>query len=411
MTDLLRSDPDRGWAALMELGRIGETPDGGCRRLAMSAEDGAARVLLKRWLEEAGCAVATDRLGNIFGRREGTDPDAPPVVIGSHLDTVPTGGKFDGATGIIAGLEVLRRLQETGATLRAPVELVIWNNEEGSRFSPMTMGASTYVGDITLDFALSRTDPGGITVAQALAALDEPGEKIPVGGRPFAAYLETHVEQGPLLKEAGAAIGVVTGSYRARYFVARVRGEPGHVGPTLMEHRHDALVGAAELILGIEAIGRARGRQGRSNAPHLELDPNVRGVIPAEVRLSCDIRHESPEALEEMEGELRALCTRVASARGLTIDLDQYFAFGPIACHDAMNEVIRGCCDRLGLTHMDLLTVASHDAVPMMGFCPTALFFVPSDTGISHNPAEWSTSEQCAAGVDVMLAATIELAS
>lgn len=407
---MLKANPERLWDALMEMGRIGETPGGGARRLAMDALDGQARVLAKRWLAELGLVPTTDRLGNIFARREGTDPAADPVVIGSHLDTVPTGGKFDGAYGVIAALEVLRRLEEEGLTTRAPVELAIWNNEEGARFSPMTMGSSVFVGDVDLDFALSRTDPDGVSVAQALAALDEPGDKVAVGGRPFAAYLETHIEQGPLLKEAGKDIGIVTGSFRARYFVASVTGEAGHVGPTLMEQRHDALAAAAELILGIEAIGRARGRDGRSNAPHLELSPNVRGVIPNEVRLSCDIRHAEAGPLAEMEAELRALCGRVATERGVRVELEQYFAFGPIECHAAMNDMVRDCCEGLGLSTLDLLAVASHDAIPIMGYCPTALFFIPSETGISHNEAEWSTSEQCAAGADVLLAATLRAA-
>jgi N-carbamoyl-L-amino-acid hydrolase len=405
-----RVDGERLWSSLMEMGRIGETPGGGCRRLALSEEEGRARDLFCRWAQEAGCTVTVDAIGNIFARREGTDRDAAPVAIGSHLDTVPTGGKFDGAYGVLAGLEVLRRLRELVRTTRLPVELIAWTNEEGARFSPMTMGSSVFTGDITLDFALSRRDPSGLTVGEALERIGY-GGSAPVGGRPFTAYLETHVEQGPLLKEGGERIGVVTGSFKARYFVATITGEAAHVGPTLMEQRHDAMVGASALVLEIDRIGRSRGRDGRSNAPHIELFPNVRGVIPQEVRLSCDLRHPDAGEVQAMETELREACRRVERERGVSIELEQYFEFGPINCHPSMNALIGETADALGFSRRDILTVASHDAVPIMDYCPAALFFIPSDTGISHNETEYSTPAQCADGADVLLNAVLRLAS
>ena len=401
---------ERLWDSLMEIGRIGGTPGGGSRRLALTAEDGEARALLCAWAREAGLAVTVDGIGNIFVRREGTEADVPPVVFGSHLDTVPTGGKFDGPYGVLAGLEVMRRLQELDIRTRAPLELVNWTNEEGSRFSPMTLGSSVFVGDVALGFALSRRDAAGIGVSDALAKLYPDTCLAPVGGRKFAAYLEIHVEQGPLLKEGGEAIGIVTGSFKALYFVATVRGEAAHVGPTLMEQRRDAMAGAAALTLEVERIGRSRGRQGRSNAPHAEIFPNVRGVIPAEVRLSCDVRHADPAEARGMAGELRDACDRIAGERGLDIALEQYFEFGPIECDAAMASLVRNQASALGLASRDLLTVASHDAVPMMRHCPTALFFIPSDTGISHNEAEYSTPEQCRKGADVLLNAVLHLA-
>ena len=308
---MLRVNGDRLWSALMEIGEIGGTPGGGCRRLALSEEDGRARDLFRKWAEEAGCTVTVDGIGNIFARREGTDHAAAPVAIGSHLDTVPTGGKFDGVYGVMAGLEVLRRLRDLDLQTRLPIEVIAWTNEEGARFSPMTMGSSVFTGDMTLDFALSRQDPSGLSVGEALKRIGYAGN-MAVGGRPFTAYLEVHVEQGPLLKEGGEQIGVVTGSFKARYFVATIKGQAAHVGPTLMEQRHDALVGAAALTLEIDQIGRSRGRDGRSNAPYLEVYPNVRGVIPQEVRLSCDVRHPDADMALAMEMELRDACRRIA---------------------------------------------------------------------------------------------------
>lgn len=403
------ANSDRLWSTLMEMGAIGGTAGGGCRRLALSEEEGRARILFKHWAEEAGCVVTVDRIGNIFARRKGTDRDAAPVAIGSHLDTVPTGGKFDGAYGVLAGLEVMRRLQDLGVTTQRPIELIAWTNEEGARFSPMTMGSSVFTGDIALDFALSRRDPSGVSVGEALQAIGAAGD-VPVGGRRFSAYLETHIEQGPLLKEGGEQIGVVTGSFKARYFVATIKGQAAHVGPTLMEQRHDAMVGAAALILEINRIGRSRGHDGRSNAPYIEVEPNVRGVIPQEVRLSCDVRHPDADEALAMEAELRDACAKVATDYGLSVALDQYFEFGPINCHDDMCALIRETTTSLGFTQRDILTVASHDAVPMMDFCPTGLFFIPSETGISHSETEYSTPAQCSDGASVLLNAVIKLA-
>ena len=407
---MLRVNGDRLWSALMAIGEIGGTPEGGCRRLALSEEDGRARDLFRKWAEEAGCSVTVDGIGNIFARREGTDQAAAPVAIGSHLDTVPTGGKFDGVYGVMAGLEVLRRLRDLDLQTRLPIEVIAWTNEEGARFSPMTMGSSVFTGDMTLDFALSRQDPSGLSVGEALKRIGYAGN-MAVGGRPFTAYLEVHVEQGPLLKEGGEQIGVVTGSFKARYFVATIKGQAAHVGPTLMEQRHDALVGAAALTLEIDRIGRSRGRDGRSNAPYLEVYPNVRGVIPQEVRLSCDVRHPDADMALAMEMELRDACRRIAQERGVSIDLEQYFEFGPINCDPAMSTLIRDTAEGLGFSQRDILTVASHDAVPMMDYCPSALFFVPSDTGISHNETEYSTPEQCRDGADVLLNAVLKLAA
>jgi N-carbamoyl-L-amino-acid hydrolase len=400
----LRVDGERLWSSLMEMGEIGGTPAGGCHRPSLSDEDGRARDLFRRWAEEAGCTVSVDAIGNIFARREGREPEAEPVAMGSHLDTVPMGGKFDGPLGVMAGLEAMRRLRDLGIETRRPIELVMWTNEEGARFSPMTMGSSVFTGAVPLDFALSRQDPDGVSVAEALGRIGYAGDREP-GGRRFAAYLELHIEQGPLMKESGARIGVVTGSFKARYFVATVRGEAGHVGPTLMEQRRDALVGASALILEIDRIGRARGRDGRSNAPYLEVEPNVR-----EVRVSCDVRHPDPAVALAMEEELRDACRRVGAERGVTIDLEPYFEFGPISCDAGMCALVRDTATELGLPTQDMLTVASHDAVPMMEHCPSALFFVPSETGISHNEAEYSTPEQCRDGADVLLNAVLKLA-
>lgn len=402
----LRIDGERLWESLMEIGQIGETPAGGCRRLALTEEDGRARDLFCRWAQEAGCSIRIDAVGNIFARRQGQDDSLPPVMVGSHLDTVPTGGKFDGILGVMTGLEILRTLEDREIVTAAPLEVVVWTNEEGSRFSPMTLGSSVFTGEADLEFAYSRRDEEGVTVGEALEAIGYKGEAPAVAG-PIKAYFEVHNEQGPELESRGEPVGIVTGSFYARYFVATIRGEAAHVGPTPMERRKDAMVGTAALTLEIDRIGRGHGADGRSNAPHIELYPNVRGVIPSEVRLSCDVRHRDPEVVATMESELRAAAEEVARTRGLDIELEQYYEFGPIHFDPEMAQLLRECADSLDVKHSDLLTVAGHDAVPLNRICPTGLLFVASCNGISHNETEACKPEDVTHGANVLFHAVL----
>jgi beta-ureidopropionase / N-carbamoyl-L-amino-acid hydrolase len=402
----LRVDGARLWKTLLEIGEIGATPGGGCRRLALTSEDRAARELFMGWAREAGAKISVDRIGNIFCRRAGSQDALPPVMLGSHLDTVPTGGKFDGALGVIAALEVLRTLEDRKIRTLAPIELVVWMNEEGSRFSPSMMGSAVFAGDLPFERALAIKDPGGTTVAAALAETGIAGEA-PIGGRPVAAYLELHNEQGPILEAEGTQIGIVTGTFTARYFVATVTGEPAHVGPTPMEARRDALVGAAEAILAIDRIGRGFGPDGRSNAPHLEVYPNVRGVIPAEVKLSCDVRHADPTQVAAMEILLRSELAAIGARRGINISLEQYFQFGPMQFDAELVATFRDAARSLGYTHRDILTVAGHDTVPMRKICPSAMIFTPSIGGISHNEREFTSAAQAEAGCNVLLHAVL----
>lgn len=406
----MKINKERLWNTLMELGRIGDSSDGGCRRLALSQEEGQARALLRSWAAELDLSCREDQIGNLFFRRHGTDPERRAIAFGSHIDTVHTGGKFDGAYGVIAGLEVMRVMVEEGEKTAAPLELIIWTNEEGARFSPMTMGASVFVGDIDAKFALSRTDSEGITVAEALESISAGGTDV-VTLDEFDTFLEVHVEQGPLLVETRQDIGIVTGSFKVHYYVAEIIGVPSHVGPTLMEQRHDALVAASELILAVEKIGLSRGRRGRSNAPHIEVYPNARGVIPSTVRLSLDLRHADEVETEAMISELRSEIAQVESARGVKIKLDKYFEFGPIQSYDCVNDLIRQTADEISLSHRNILTVASHDSVVLMRHMRTGLFFIPSDTGISHNPEEHSTPDQCLKGAELLLNMVNKLAN
>ena len=407
----LHIDSGRLWDTMMTIGRIGATPGGGSRRLALSDEDRQARDLFCRWMREAGCAVTVDQIGNIFCRRAGRDEAAPPVMVGSHLDTVPTGGKFDGVAGVMAGVELIRTLNDAGIHTEAPIELVVWMNEEGSRFSPFTMGSMVFAGQFPLEQAYRCTEitnpASTISVRDELLRTGYLGPA-PAQARPVACYFEVHNEQGPILGEAGYEVGIVTGSFFARYFIATIRGEAAHVGPTPMERRKDALVGTARLVLEIDRIGRSYGPDGRSNAPHISVYPNVRGVIPSEIKLSCDVRHSDVETVKRMEAELRATAARLAGEIGMGIELDQYYEFGPIHFDAGLQQLLRDTAGTLGYKWRDILTVAGHDAVSMNALCPTAMIFAPSRAGgISHNENEYSTPEDLAAATSVLLHAVL----
>lgn len=388
------------------MGKIGETPAGGSRRLALSREDGEARDLFVRWAGQAGCTITVDRVGNIFARRAGADDSRPPVCIGSHLDTVPTGGKFDGVFGVLAGLEVLRTLNDAEVRTRAALEVIVWTNEEGARYSPVTLGSLAFIGEHSVDYALERVDDDGISVCEALADIGYDG-KVEVGNHPIGAYFEAHNEQGPILEETGDVIGVVTGSYSSRYFVITVKGMAAHVGPTPMARRKDAMVGAARAVLEVNRVGNAFGPDGRSNAPHIEVYPNVRGVIPDEVRVSCDLRHREQDTVTEMEEDLRAALARLEDELGMGFALESYFAWGPMAFDPELTDLLRETAGELGYGHRDLQIIAGHDAVPMTEITQSGLILIPSRDGLSHNETEYSAPEHVAAGANVLLHAAL----
>ncbi|HUN44686.1 MAG TPA: hydantoinase/carbamoylase family amidase, partial [Acetobacteraceae bacterium] len=281
---------DRLWQSIMEIAEIGPTPEGGSCRLALAAEDKAARDLLLRWCHPLNLHFEQDAIGNMFLRREGREPAAGAVAFGSHLDTVPTGGRFDGVFGVLAGLEVMRALADAGHTTRTPLELVNWTNEEGSRFAPAMMGSRVFANTLRLEDALAITDDAGITVGQALRDSGQAGPLTP-SPRGWACWLEAHIEQGPVMEVDGADIGIVTGTVHARYFQLTITGEPSHVGPTTMDRRHDSLAAAAEIILAVERIAWGAEPRGRASASWIANYPNARGNVANITRLHCDVRH------------------------------------------------------------------------------------------------------------------------
>jgi N-carbamoyl-L-amino-acid hydrolase len=399
----------RLWQSLIEIAAIGPTPEGGSNRMALTDGDAAARAMFLEWCRPLGLRFEQDAIGNMFLRREGGDPTAGAVAFGSHLDTVPTGGRFDGVLGVLAGLEALRTLDEAGMRTRAPLELVNWTNEEGSRFRPAMMGSRVHAGEMELEAALAITDDAGTSVAEALRVCGHAGALVP-SRRGWSAWLELHIEQGPMMETRGADIGIVTGTMHARYFQLVVTGEPSHVGPTTMDRRRDSLAATAEVILAVERIALAAEPGGRASATWIENYPNARGNVANITRLHCDVRHEDAARAVAMEAELRTALEAIATRRGVRIDVDPYATFGPVVFDPALGAVLRQKATERQLAVCDAVAAAGHDSVLVATLCPSAMLFVPSVAGITHNPREYSTPEQCAKGAQVLLDTIMELA-
>src|SRR6266404_5760467 len=326
----LQVNGERLWASLMELAQIGATPKGGVCRLAASDLDGQARRLFIRWCEAAGCVVTVDRIGNIFARRPGRNPDLPPVMTGSHLDTQPTGGRFDGAYGVMAGLELVRTLNDIGYETEAPVEIVAWTNEEGSRFSPAMVGSGAFTGVFPLDDALATRDNNAadLTLGGELERIGFAGAA-PVGQHPVAAYFEAHIEQGPILEAAGLPVGIVTGAQGQRWYEITVTGQEAHAGPTPMPRRRDALVGAARMIDAVNKIGHAHAPYACATVGFVEVSPNSRNTIPGRVFFAVDFRAPENAVLSLMDHDLRKACEEAALAAGLEVEVKEFWYFPP----------------------------------------------------------------------------------
>ncbi len=406
----LKVNGERLWASLMELARIGATEKGGVCRLAASDLDGAARRLFISWCEAAGCTVSIDRIGNIFARRPGRNPDLPPIVSGSHLDTQPTGGRFDGAYGVMAALEVVRSLNDLGYETEAPIEIVAWTNEEGSRFSPAMVGSGVFAGVFDLEYGLARPDNAtGVSLGAELARIGFAGSE-PVGGRPVGAYFEAHIEQGPILEAAGLPIGVVTGAQGQRWYEITVTGQEAHAGPTPMPRRRDALVGAARMIDAVNRIGHAHAPYACATVGSLSLSPNSRNTIPGRVFFTVDFRHPDDAVLTAMDGELRAACREAAATQNLEVEIAEFWYFPPTPFDPRLVAAVREAAAAQGYGHQDIVSGAGHDAVYMALVAPTAMVFVPCVGGISHNEIEDAKPEDLTAGCNVLFNAILEAA-
>jgi beta-ureidopropionase / N-carbamoyl-L-amino-acid hydrolase len=398
---------ERLWDALMAMAEIGRTPSGGVRRLALSDEDRAARDLLVRWLQDAGCAVRVDDLGNIYGRRAGGDP-AAPVVCGSHLDTVPTGGRFDGALGVLGALEVVRAMNDARFETPRPVEVVCWTNEEGARFAPAMLASGVVCGRFTLEEAYAAEAPDGRAFGEELKRIGYCG--LPEHRmRAAAAYVELHVEQGPILERAGAQIAIVEGVEGIAWGWADVAGRAAHAGPTPMEDRRDALVAASRIVLEIRKIATELSGV-RTTVGRCEVRPNTINVVPGAVRLSTDLRARDAEVLDAAARRLQDLCAAVAREEGIEVRASEFWRSPPTPFHPMVVETVAEAARSLGYSTRRMWAGAGHDAKYVADRYPAGMIFVPSAGGLSHNEAEWTSKEDCARGAAVLLGTVARLA-
>jgi len=404
---MLKINPDRLWQSLMDLGRIGATQKGGVRRLTLTDDDRLGRDRFVQWCRQAGLAIEIDGIGNIFARRPGLEAGLPPVAVGSHLDSQPSGGKFDGAYGVMAGLEIVRTLNDAGIQTRAPIELAAWTNEEGSRFVPTMMGSGVYAGVYELEYALAQKDVEGVSVREALASTGYAGDAKP---HALGAYFEAHIEQGPVLEQTRTTIGVVLGALGQRWFDVAISGQDSHAGPTPMETRKDALLAASRLVIEVNRIATAFPDNARGTVGFMQVKPNSRNVVPGEVRMTVDLRNAKDATLSAMVEELNGKVALIEKETGTEIALTEVVYFPPSEFAPELVKSVREGSKAFGYSHRDIVSGAAHDAVYLSRIAPAAMVFVPCEGGISHNESENARPEDIAAGCNVLLHAVVQRA-
>jgi len=410
MTGKLRINGQRLWDSIMAMAQIGATEKGGSHRLTLSDEDKQGRDLFAEWCEAAGCEVTIDRLGNMFARRPGIE-DRLPVAAGSHLDTQPYGGKFDGVFGVLAALEIVRTLNDHEIETAAPIEIVNWTNEEGARFAPAMLASGVFAGVFDLDFALNRTDPDGLRFGDELERIGYVGQA-PIGDHPFAAFFEAHIEQGPILEREGKPVGVVATAQGFRWYDVTFEGQAAHTGSTPMEGRRNALLGAARIISAADQIALDNQPDGRGTVGgQFRVSPGSRNIIPGQVDFTVDLRHPDADVLAGMNEALTSRCREVAAEIGLELDFEQISYTPPVIFDERCVDAVQTACEKLGYPYRRMTSGAGHDACYIARVAPTAMIFVPCADGISHNEAESAEAADLEAGCNVLMHAMLSFAS
>ena len=405
----IRINGERLWASLMELAKIGATPKGGVCRLTLTDLDKQGRDLVLGWAREAGMEITVDKIGNGFMRRRGRINALAPIVTGSHIDTQPTGGKFDGNYGVLAGIEVVRTLNDHGIETEAPIEVAFWTNEEGSRFVPVMMGSGVFAKAFTLEHAYAATDTEGKSVKDELARIGYIGEQEP-GDHPIGAYFETHIEQGPVLEDNDVTIGVVSGVLGIRWFDCTVTGMEAHAGPTPMALRKDAMQVSARIMQEVVAAALRHSPHGRGTVGMVQVFPNSRNVIPGRVKFSVDLRNATDALVDQMADEVKAFAAKAAAESGLDVKIELVSSYPAQVFHADCVDAVGRAAQKLGYSNMPAVSGAGHDAVYMAKLAPSGMIFIPCKDGISHNELEDAKPEHITAGCNVLLHAMLERA-
>jgi beta-ureidopropionase / N-carbamoyl-L-amino-acid hydrolase len=401
----LTINPQRLWDTLMETAQFGGTPKGGIKRLTVSDEDKRVRDWFMAECEKLGCTVEVDEVGNMFATRPGKRRDILPIAMGSHLDTQPTGGKFDGVLGVLGPLEVLHTLNDMGYESNAPLMIVNWTNEEGSRFAPAMLCSGVYAGVFTPDYAYSREDRQGMTLGAELERIGYKG-KHKAGAIKFSSMFELHIEQGPILEAESKVIGVVTGVQGMRWYEVTVRGQESHTGATPMGLRKNALLGASRMIEAVHQVGMAH-LPGVASVGLIENRPNSRNVVPGEVFFTVDLRHPDESVLDKMEAAYQEALPRIAAELYLELEEKRIWNSPAVKFAPELIECVRAGATQAGFSSREMASGAGHDAAYIARVAPTTMIFVPCLGGISHNEAESTTQEECGAGTQVLLNAVL----
>ncbi len=405
----LRINGDRLWDSLTEMAKIGPGVAGGNNRQTLTDDDAKGRALFQKWCEDEGCTMGLDQMGNMFARREGTDPEALPVYVGSHLDTQPTGGKYDGVLGVLGGLEIIRTLNELGIKTRHPIVATNWTNEEGTRFAPAMLASGVFAGMHTQDWAYEREDAEGKQFGDELKRIGWRGDE-EVGARKMHAFFELHIEQGPILEAEGKDIGVVTHGQGLSWTQVTITGKDAHTGSTPMPMRKNAGLAMARVLEKVDEIAWSHAPHAVGAAGHIDVFPNSRNVIPGKVVFTVDFRSPELEVIQDMENRLRVAAEDIVEEMGLQIEFEKVGGFDPVKFDDGCVTAVRNAAERLGYSHTNIISGAGHDACWINRVAPTAMVMCPCVDGLSHNEAEEISKDWASAGAEVLFHAVVETA-
>jgi N-carbamoyl-L-amino-acid hydrolase len=412
MTQLssLRINGNRLWQSLMEMAKIGATKKGGCNRQTLTDEDKRGRDLFTSWCNEIGCSITIDAIGNIFARRPGRNNNLAPILTGSHLDTQPTGGKFDGVYGVLAGLEVLRTFEDQQIVTESPIEVAVWTNEEGSRFAPALLGSGVWSGAFEIEQAYAITDKSGKSVGEELDRIGYKG-KADACARPLKAAFEVHIEQGPILEKENLQIGVLTGIQGLRWYDLVIDGESCHAGPTPMQDRRDPFMAAAPIIAGCYQIAEQFAPWGRATIGDIKVEPGSRNTVPERLIVNVDLRHPDAEILDKMDRAFRDLVANECKNHSLEFQVNECWHMPVTKFAPRCVDAVRSATENLGYSNMEMVSGAGHDSLYIASVAPTSMIFVPCENGISHNENENAKLEDLEAGCNVLMHAILEIDS